>query len=64
MWAPFEFVFNTPAHHRVHHGMDAEYLNKNYGGIFIIWDRRFGTFRQDIFRPHYGRTKQVNTFNV
>jgi sterol desaturase/sphingolipid hydroxylase (fatty acid hydroxylase superfamily) len=64
MWAPFEFVFNTPAHHRVHHGMDAEYLDKNYGGIFIIWDRLFGTFRQETFRPHYGLTKQVDTFNV
>ena len=64
MWAPFEFVFNTPSHHRVHHGMDAEYLDKNYGGIFIVWDRLFGTFRQETFRPHYGLTKQVNTFNV
>jgi sterol desaturase/sphingolipid hydroxylase (fatty acid hydroxylase superfamily) len=64
MWAPFEFVFNTPSHHRVHHGMDAEYLDKNYGGIFIVWDRLFGTFRTETFRPHYGLTKQVNTFNV
>ena len=59
MWAPFEFVFNTPSHHRVHHGMDAEYLDKNYGGIFILWDRLFGSFRQETFRPHYGLTKQV-----
>ncbi len=64
MWAPFEFVFNTPSHHRVHHGMDAEYLDKNYAGIFIVWDRLFGTFRQETFRPHYGLTKQVNTYNV
>jgi sterol desaturase/sphingolipid hydroxylase (fatty acid hydroxylase superfamily) len=64
MWAPFEFVFNTPSHHRVHHGMDAEYLDKNYGGIFIVWDRLLGTFRQETFRPHYGLTKQVDTFNV
>ena len=64
MWAPFEFVFNTPSHHRVHHGMDPEYLDKNYGGIFIVWDRLFGSFRQETFRPHYGLTKQVNTFNV
>ncbi len=64
MWAPFEFVFNTPSHHRVHHGMDAEYLDKNYGGIFILWDRLFGSFRKETFRPHYGLTKQVNTFNV
>jgi sterol desaturase/sphingolipid hydroxylase (fatty acid hydroxylase superfamily) len=64
MWAPFEFIFNTPSHHRVHHGMDAEYLDKNYGGICIVWDRLFGTFRQETFRPHYGLTKQANTYNV
>lgn len=60
----FEFVFNTPSHHRVHHGMDAEYLDKNYGGILIIWDRLFGTFQPELFRPHYGLTKPVNTFNI
>jgi sterol desaturase/sphingolipid hydroxylase (fatty acid hydroxylase superfamily) len=64
MWPPFEYVFNTPSHHRVHHGMDPEYLDKNYGGILIVWDRLFGTFRRETFRPHYGLTKQVNTFNV
>jgi sterol desaturase/sphingolipid hydroxylase (fatty acid hydroxylase superfamily) len=61
---PFEFVLNTPAHHRVHHGMDAIYLDKNYGGILIIWDRLFGSFQDEVFRPHYGLTKQVDTFNV
>ncbi|MCW2690765.1 MAG: sterol desaturase [Mycobacterium sp.] len=64
LWRPFEFVFNTPSHHRVHHGMDAEYLDKNYGGILIVWDRLFGTFQPEIFRPHYGLTKPVNTFNI
>src|ERR1700733_10679998 len=64
MWAPFEFVFNTPSHHRVHHGMDAEYLDKNYGGIFIVWDRLFGTFRKETFRPHYGLTQKVTPFHV
>lgn len=64
LWGPIEFVFNTPSHHRVHHGMDAEYLDKNYGGIFILWDRLFGTFRRETFRPHYGLTKQVGTYNV
>jgi sterol desaturase/sphingolipid hydroxylase (fatty acid hydroxylase superfamily) len=64
MWRPFEYVFNTPSHHRVHHGMDAEYLDKNYGGILILWDRLFGTYRDETFRPHYGLTKQVSTFNV
>jgi sterol desaturase/sphingolipid hydroxylase (fatty acid hydroxylase superfamily) len=61
---PIEFVFNTPSHHRVHHGMDPEYLDKNYAGILIIWDRLFGTFQPELFRPHYGLTKPVNTFNI
>ena len=61
---PIEFVFNTPSHHRVHHGIDKLYIDKNYGGIFIVWDRMFGSFQPDVFRPHYGLTKQVTTFNV
>jgi sterol desaturase/sphingolipid hydroxylase (fatty acid hydroxylase superfamily) len=61
---PFEFVFNTPSHHRVHHGMDKLYLDKNYGGILIIWDRLFGSFQPELFRPHYGLTKRVDTFNI
>ncbi|MDD7814630.1 sterol desaturase family protein [Mycobacterium sp. CSUR Q5927] len=61
---PIEFVFNTPSHHRVHHGMDPEYLDRNYGGILIIWDRLFGTFAPERFRPRYGLTKQVDTFNI
>jgi sterol desaturase/sphingolipid hydroxylase (fatty acid hydroxylase superfamily) len=59
-----EFVFNTPSHHRVHHGVDPEYLDRNYGGILIIWDRLFGTFQPELFRPHYGLTKPVDTFNI
>ncbi|PQM48449.1 hypothetical protein C1Y40_01328 [Mycobacterium talmoniae] len=61
---PVEYVFNTPSHHRVHHGMDPEYLDKNYGGILILWDRLFGTFAPELFRPHYGLTTQVDTFNI
>ncbi len=64
LWRPFEFIFNTPSHHRVHHGMDKLYLDKNYGGILIIWDRLFGTFQPEVFRPHYGLTKPVDTFNI
>ncbi len=64
LWKPIEFVFNTPSHHRVHHGTDREYLDKNYGGILIIWDRIFGTFAPERFRPHYGLTTQVQTFNI
>jgi sterol desaturase/sphingolipid hydroxylase (fatty acid hydroxylase superfamily) len=64
LWRPIEFIFNTPSHHRVHHGMDQEYLDKNYGGILIIWDRLFGSFQRELFRPHYGLTKPVDTFNI
>ncbi|WP_440713518.1 sterol desaturase family protein [Gordonia sp. FQ] len=64
MWRPFEFVMNTPSHHRVHHGSDPEYLDKNYGGTFIVWDRLFGSFQPELFRPHYGLTKPVGTYNI
>lgn len=59
----FEFIFNTPSHHRVHHGSDLKYLDKNHAGILIIWDRLFGTFRKEEERPTYGLTRNVNTFN-
>jgi sterol desaturase/sphingolipid hydroxylase (fatty acid hydroxylase superfamily) len=64
LWRPIEFIFNTPSHHRVHHGMDPEYLDRNYAGILIIWDRMFGSFQPELYRPHYGLTKPVNTFNI
>ncbi|WP_236790984.1 sterol desaturase family protein [Amycolatopsis sp. GM8] len=60
----FEFVFNTPSHHRVHHASDPEYLDKNFGGILIIWDRMFGSFREETFRPTYGLTKNIGSTNV
>lgn len=59
----FEFFFNTPSHHRVHHGSDLLYLDKNHAGILIIWDRMFGTFQPEIFTPKYGLTRNVKTFN-
>lgn len=61
---PIEYVFNTPSHHRVHHGSDPEYLDKNYAGILIIWDRLFGTFQVERHRPTYGLTKKVETYNL
>lgn len=64
LWAPIEWVFNTPSHHRVHHGSDAEYLDKNYAGILIVWDRMFGTFVPEKQRPAYGLTKPKNTYNL
>jgi len=61
---PIEFIFNTPSHHRVHHASDPIYLDRNYGGILIVWDRLFGTFQQELHRPTYGLTKPVRTYNV
>jgi sterol desaturase/sphingolipid hydroxylase (fatty acid hydroxylase superfamily) len=63
LWRPVELVFNTPSHHRVHHASDAWYLDRNYGGILIVWDRMFGTFREEQERPTYGLTHPVTTFN-
>lgn len=60
---PVEYIFNTPSHHRVHHGSDPIYIDKNHGGILIIWDRIFGTFQSEIFRPTYGLTRNINTYN-
>lgn len=61
---PVELVFNTPSHHRVHHGSDPIYLDKNYAGILIVWDRMFGTFQPELFRPKYGLTHPVETYNL
>jgi sterol desaturase/sphingolipid hydroxylase (fatty acid hydroxylase superfamily) len=61
---PIEFVFNTPSHHRVHHGSDPLYLDRNYAGILIIWDRLFGTFQPEMQRPNYGLTTPVDTYNI
>jgi sterol desaturase/sphingolipid hydroxylase (fatty acid hydroxylase superfamily) len=60
---PIEFVFNTPSHHRVHHGSNLKYLDKNHGGVLIIWDRLFGTFQPEEERPVYGLTKNISTYN-
>ena len=60
---PIEFVMNTPSHHRVHHGANPEYLDKNYGGILIVWDRLFGTFEEERARVRFGLTKNITSFN-
>jgi sterol desaturase/sphingolipid hydroxylase (fatty acid hydroxylase superfamily) len=60
---PFEWVFNTPSHHRVHHGRNPIYLDRNHGGILIIWDRMFGTFQAEQQRPEYGLTKNIESYN-
>ena len=58
-----EWIFNTPSHHRVHHGANAEYIDKNYGNLLIIWDRMFGTFEPEKAKVKYGLVNNVNTFN-
>ncbi len=58
-----EGFLNTPSHHRVHHGSNQVYLDRNYGGILIIWDRLFGTWEPEGERVRYGLTKNINTFN-
>ncbi|HET7588892.1 MAG TPA: sterol desaturase family protein [Solirubrobacterales bacterium] len=62
MPAWFELVFNTPSHHRVHHGANEVYLDRNYGGILIVWDRLFGTYQGETERVRYGLTKNVRSF--
>ena len=60
-----EFWFNTPSHHRVHHGTNARYLDRNFGGVFIVWDRLFGTFEseRDDEPVRYGIVRNLATFN-
>ena len=60
---PFGLIFNTPSHHRVHHGRNPRYLDRNHGGILIIWDRLFGTFEAETERPDYGLTTQLKSHN-
>jgi sterol desaturase/sphingolipid hydroxylase (fatty acid hydroxylase superfamily) len=60
---PLEWILNTPSHHRVHHGVDPEYLDRNYAGIFIVWDRIFGTFRREGREPLYGTVKPAASWN-
>lgn len=61
----FEAIFNTPSHHRVHHGSNPIYLDRNHAGILIIWDKLFGTFQPELEseRVNYGLVKNINTFN-
>jgi len=58
-----EWVFNTPSHHRVHHGSNKQYIDKNYGNLLIIWDRIFGTFEPEEEPVRFGLVNNVNTFN-
>ena len=60
---PVELLLNTPSHHRGHHGSNEVYLDKNYGGILIVWDRLLGTFQPETERVTYGLTTNIETFN-
>lgn len=65
-WGVFEYVMNTPSHHRVHHGCKPDQIDRNFGGIFIIWDRLFGTFvdEREVSKIEYGLTsRQPTTIN-
>ncbi|MBN3928558.1 sterol desaturase family protein [Streptomyces verrucosisporus] len=60
---PVEYVFNTPSHHRVHHASQGGYLDRNFGGILIVWDRLFGSFAPEAEPCVYGLTKNIDTYN-
>ena len=61
----YEAIFNTPSHHRVHHASNIRYLDCNHAGVFIIWDKWFGTFSEekDFEKPVYGLTENINSYN-
>jgi alkylglycerol monooxygenase len=63
LWRPIEFVFTTPSHHRVHHGVNFQYLDKNYGEFLIIWDRMFGTFAEEKEKVVYGIYDHPKSWN-
>ncbi len=63
MWRPIELVMNTPSHHRVHHGSNRGYLDRNFAGVFIVWDRMFGTFTPETEQVVYGLTANIETYN-
>lgn len=60
---PIEYIFNTPSHHRVHHGSNKQYWDKNYAGILIIWDRIFGTFEPEVETVRYGISQPLESTN-
>ena len=60
---PLEAILNTPSHHRVHHGSNDQYLDRNYGGILVVWDRLFRSFEPEGERVRYGLTTNLETFN-
>ena len=61
---PLEWLLNTPSHHRVHHGANVQYLDRNYGGILIVWDRLLGSFEVEDEPVRYGLTRNIRSFNL
>lgn len=59
----FEAVFNTPSHHRVHHATNPQYLDRNHAGIFIVWDKLFGSYEPEIEKPVYGLVTNITSYN-
>jgi sterol desaturase/sphingolipid hydroxylase (fatty acid hydroxylase superfamily) len=60
---PIEWIFNTPSHHRVHHGRNPRYIDRNHAGTLIVWDRLFGTFVEETDEPVYGVVKPLRSVN-
>jgi sterol desaturase/sphingolipid hydroxylase (fatty acid hydroxylase superfamily) len=62
---PLEFLLNTPSYHRVHHGSNRRYIDRNHAGTLIIWDRLFATFEAEdlVDPPRFGLTKNISTYN-
>ena len=62
---PFERILNTPSHHRVHHGSNPKYIDRNHGGTLILWDKLFGTYEPEDPEdaPRFGLTTNINTYN-
>lgn len=63
LWRPLEYLFVTPSHHRVHHGSNPEYIDRNYANLLIVWDRLFGTFAGEERKVQYGLINNINTYN-
>ena len=59
----YEYIFDTPSNHRVHHGRNAQYIDKNYGGVLIIFDRWFGTYEEEVEEVEYGIPRQIKSYN-
>ncbi len=59
----FEYILINPSHHLVHHGSNDKYLNKNYGDLFVFWDKLFGTFQKEEEKPVYGLTHPLKSYS-